>query len=344
MASSATLSRVRASALVAAAAVALLRVVAACSDDESAGPPPLLDDAGADGPNGSSTSPSRDGGGSPDAAPLPSFCDGIVFYASYDEGIEAEQGGGYARPGRGVIPVADAGIALDAGRFGGGAVLEPSGSASSILYDQDAGDAAPPASAFAYPLRVGSVAFWFKRTAPPPSSYLSFIRPYSSGGPSGAVISVSKGQLGIWRDLSNGPILIVRETSMRPFIRGADFDHYAFAWRSVGADAGTPIARLAINGGTGEVLFDAGADASSTPDASPDDAGNISTPYRAQRVGPFVMNELSLTRMRVGGTAATTPGGVIDDLVAWDRLLDFDEMEALYESSKAGSIRSVCKR
>jgi hypothetical protein len=272
-----------------------------------------------------------DGGTSADSSPPPppSFCNGVVFYASFDNGAAPEFGGGLTRAvGR---------VDASTGQFGGGLSLiadnGPDGSA--VFFDRVDG------GAVIYPQAEGSIAFWFRPSGPRPA-YQSMVRPLSRINPAtagGLILAQTNGQFGLWRDLGSGPVLIFPVSEVEPFLRGAGFDHYAEAWRAR-TDAGGSFAVLAINGGTGEVFGDASVDAAGDLAETPDDAGNLMVPFRAQTTKAWP-NYPPLASLRLGGARTTAPQGDFDDFAVWDRVLSFAEIEEIYRRGE--SIGVACK-
>lgn len=328
-----------------AALVLGARAVTACGagDDGDDGPGvlPGAPEGGAGGGDARTGSDPGDGALADDGAsrdggppPPPSFCRGIVLRVSFDRGIVPDEGGGRVRP--------DTGVRLAEGKFERGVELTNTtdGGAPAVFFDRasadagdgggDGGDAGPPP--VVYPEREGSVAYWYRRTAPSARSVLeSHVRPLGRGRP-GLVMARENDDFGLFTDLSGPPVLVLSVTELAPYLRAGGFDHVAYAWRASDADAGVrSLARLAVNGGLGAVLADAGADAAAPSDAGPSDAGELRLPYRAETARPHGVAGL-LDTLRLGGVPGTAPQGVFDDFVVWDRALSFDEMAAVFRA------------
>lgn len=324
------------------AAVVALRAGAACSDPAE-DPPPLRMEGGPGIDPVGSDSDAQDGA-KVDAGP-PTYCAGIVTYVSFDEGGRAEVGGGVAR-----IEGPDAAVPLASGRFGNAAALRGAvdgGGIASIFFDRrDAGDggdggADEAGSAMIYPEAEGTLAFWYRQTDLS-TNFRSFIRPYGLGSSrAGLTVASENGQFGLWGDLGGQALLTFAEADIAPFLRGSDFDHYAYAWKRANPDAGQPpFASLILNGGLGEVFADGGFDAAAYADAAPDDAGNLFVPYRARTTRTWPVSLGQLVTLRVGGVVGTAPQGSFDELAIWNRVLSLEELAELYKSTL--SLRDAC--
>lgn len=304
------------------------RGLAACGDDPAPAPPAL---EGGDGssPRGPDAARPRTDAEAPDSAGPPTFCEGIVLFASFDQRVEAELGGGVTR---------DAGsVGLVDGRFGRAlSLVSTTGQGALVYYDR--GDGGAPV---VYPEAEGTLAYWFKPTAEATNTRVH-VRPLGSGTASaGLAIASVGGSFGLWTDLGGARVLTFSEADLSPFLRASDFDHLAFVWKRGDVDAGAPfLARLAVNGGSGEVIGDASVDAAQFADASTDDAGNVRVPYRAQTNAPWPEAFAPLATLRLGGVAQTSAQGAFDDLAVWSRALSFEEIEALYRSG--ASVRDRC--
>jgi hypothetical protein len=321
----------------AALVLLLVRAAAGCGGDETADPPALAADDAASQPRDDASDPitEPEGGTTVDVG-QPTFCTGIVFYSSFDQAAIAEIGAGPTRP--------DGGISFADGRYAEAvSLVAGDAGAMAVFYDrEDAGPDAAPTTPIIYPEQEGTLAYWYRRTAPITSTFACHVRPFgASNSALGIVIAKQGSQFGLWTNLGGQPVLTFSEEQLAPFMRGTDFDHIAMAWRTGDADAGkASLARLAINGGLGEIVADGGYDAEAVvaADASPDDAGNPRFPYRAESTTPFPGG--SLRTLRIGGVASTAPQGSFDDLAIWNRVLSFEEIAELYESGS--DLRSVC--
>ena len=335
--------------LAALATTALLALrLAACSDDEVAptDAPGAGAGAGANaaaeaeaGPSladGEASTPPGEGEDAASSGPRPSFCDGMLFYASFDQGFGADVGATLARAG--------GTAAIGAGKFGAGLALVTAGGVTgvdggAIFYDQIDGGAPIYAST------EGSIAFWFRRRAPSGPG-ASFVRPLAAlanvlaAGPATAQTTNTPGT-GLFEAYAGKAFVALPDAELQPFLRAADFNHVVTAWRAP-VDGGPPgFAQVVVNGGLGEVLTDAGARDAAADDASPDAVGNVRTPYFQRSVVSQWPTYQPLVSLRIGGNSSTTPPGDMDDVAIWDRELTGAEIAALYASP--GSIRVACK-
>lgn len=319
---------------VAGGAVVLLgvvRLIGCGGDDDASAPPDPF--ANLDG-----DLPERDLGPDPDAedpdsnvvaVDPPSYCDGIVFYASLDGTYGPERGGA---PGQGF----------------GGAKLVASGkfAGAAELYEDGGGDAGstvyyftpPDGGAAWYPDKVGTVSLWYRGNAltdvsgsPVMWRVTGSIPPDPVLGGGLALVSSTTqfGLLEVNHAQQQQTILTFPRSTMQRYVDPAGFNHFVTGWQR--GDASTPTAVMMVNGGTGKIYGDAGADAPSYADAQPNDSGDLLVPYRASRARGWDTDASPLA-FRLGGTAASASEGQIDDVVVWNRLLSFSEMEALYAS------------
>ena len=244
----------------------------------------------------------------------------------------------------------DGGVVYGPGKYGSAVsfVLGDAGHTTAIYYDRtalpDAGgasDAGQPGDGGpnVHPEAEGTVAYWYRRTAAG-SSTTSHVRPMMFNGAVdvGPIVARDGSRFGLWDDLGGEPLLVASLPSLVPFYRDMEgFDHVAAAWRRSNDAGATPLLRLAINGGFGEVVRDGGFDAA-LADAMPSEAGNL--PYRMQSVREFP-KEGRAQSLRIGGLPATSPQGLFDDVAVWERALSFEEMGALYRS--AVSLKEACR-
>jgi hypothetical protein len=328
---------VQASAGCALLLVAALRLVA-CGGDDASSPPDPLSGSDADLPErnvGPDPDPNDDG--STTVVIPPSFCDGIVFYASLD---------GTYGPELGATPGSAFGNArlVSNGKFGGATSLLEEGGTS------DAGAAVhyytPPDGGVPwYPDKVGTVSLWYRGEAleedgaPVLWRVVGAIPPDPVVGGGLALVSFGAefGLVAVNNAQQTQTILTFPRTSIRPYVNRADYNHFVSGWQR--GDAATPTAVMMINGGTGKV-FDASADAPSYADAQPNEAGDLLVPYRASRARGWDI-DASPRAFRLGGTGASAAEGDIDDVVVWNRLLSFSEMAALYATTSP--VGDVCK-
>ena len=270
-------------------------------------------------------------------APPPTYCAGMIFYASFDRGVAADIGPEGARA------VGSAGTG--SGRYGAGLafVEDDAGAASDggmVFYDRVDGGA-PFFSATS-----GTLAFWFRRRGPAKSPQVSFVRPIASlqaftpAGPTTSQTSPAPGT-GLFDMLGGQELAALTDVELSPFVRAGEFNHIITGWRAP-ADGGAPGYALAlVNGGLGEVLTDAGARDAARDDTTPDDAGNVRAPFFQRSARATFPTYAPLTTLRLGGVPTTVPVGDMDDFAIWSRELTTAEMAALYKSPT--SIRVSCK-
>lgn len=316
---------VRISALL-ALTLAVVRFASACDGDANG---VTRADASNDGPE--LDAPTGADSEAPASRPPPSYCEGLVFYASLDSSLSPELGHGqpFVYGAAGMTPT---------GHFGG-----------SIALYQDAGD--PDAGANLYFIRqdgglpvfpdtMGTVSLWYRGRAisdDTPGTPVLW-RPVETIAPaptvgSGLVLAGLAGTntFGVINTAPNRTetLLVFSKSSVRPFLRDGDFNHFAVAWRRDVSDV--PTVLMAVNGGLG-TIYDAGPDAELYVDAMPDDAGDLRVPYRGYTTKPWE-NDASTNAFRLGGTASSAAEGEIDDVAIWNRVLSFEEMAAIYNAN-----------
>lgn len=308
------------------------RFAVACSGNGDAPAMPV-----ADGPNPEEDGSANLDGSAADVAPLlPSFCNGIVLYASFDSTLTPELGttqpvvGGFAR----LTP---------AGHFGGGLELRDDaglldGGAALYLVRVDGG---PPV----FPESQGTLSIWYSGipTAAMPVLYRPVVAlPPAPLETAGLALAGFPPFFGLVHQPPGGGqtnILAFQKTSVRPYLDDVDFNHFVTAWRR-GDAGGAPTAMMALNGGLGKI-FDAGPDAPDYSDASPTEAGALLVPYRGYASTTWDYDaSVSPIALRIGGTSVNAPQGIADDLAVWDRVLSFDEMAAMYDAKQP--IAAVC--
>jgi hypothetical protein len=258
--------------------------------------------------------------------PTPSYCTGIVLYASFDGKLTGDRGWSNAET---LGPI----TTTPAAKFGGGASLshDTNGGALFLL----------PDAAHPWPDDVGSLAVWYKQTPgtvwgsagetapvlykpvaavqglPEPSAGLGFYLFFDGTATTGLFDLSGPGQQ---------EILTVPQASTAPYVRANDFNHYFTAWNRTGAG---PTALFAVNGGSGIEV------ASGTADPQPPDSGAeqlsgfkafTSTPWASE--GPAVA-------LRLGGQPNNNSDGIYDDLVVWNRVLSFEEAAAVFAATTA---------
>ncbi len=309
----------------------------ACDSDEAAKSAASANADGGDdgtiGSGGDGSSSTEDGASTIDAGPPPppTYCNGIILYASFDSSLVPERGT------KTVTPLGSATV-VGSGHFGGAASLIVDGgidSASTFFQQEDGGPEI-------YSQQEGTMAFWFRRVLPQ-SNVVAYVRPSAVKPPmaraAGLTLSRSNNVFGLFEELGAQPVLVFNFNVVRQFLRDTEFDHYAHAWRK-GTDAGENfLATLALNGGSGTVFGDAGFDAAGYADAQPDDAGNVAIPFRGVSTRPWGPYD-PLLAVRIGGTYATAPQGEMDDLAIWNRVLSFEEIAELY--TRTESIGVTC--
>lgn len=298
---------------------------------------------GAAGPEGLDPDGATLGGGDPgdgsedgaagDGAPVtppppPSYCQGLTFYVTFDQGVAPTTG--TASP-RVIGEIAS----TPSGHFGGAAqfVHDASVDASMVFYD--AVDGAAPF----YAETEGTIAFWFRRSDVSPNT--AFVRPLSNAQllqPAGPAIADQGTSVGVFDNFATGPIAVLPLSGVRPFLRETDFDQFVAAWRAP-TDAGPGVGEFVLNGGSGEIFSDAGYDAA-TLDGAVDDAGNYRLPYAVRRTGAFGAAYQAFVSMRVGGNQITAPHGDLDELAVWNRMLTRAEMSELYRATTP--LRAAC--
>lgn len=312
------------------ACLAVIGAIAACDVDDDAGSPPT--DAASNRPDArDSAAPAVDA-----HVVLPSFCNGIVLYASFDTGAAPQLGAGEPR-------LLGTARQLPTGRFGGGLGLvgEVSDDDGAALYF-----VRPDGGEPVFPENEGTLAMWIRGniTEGQPVYY----RPVGSLPPetlvsAGLSLVTTGGRFGLASSRPGLPLELVHAfpvATVRPYLREDDFNHVATSWRR--GDAAGPTAYLTINGGQGQSFVkDAGADAADPyADAGPNDAGTLAVPYRGYSSTKWDY-EGSAVALRLGApNLLNAPDATIDDTAVWDRVLSFDEVAAVY---KAGvSIREAC--
>jgi hypothetical protein len=318
--------RARTKLFAAAAGLVGLRIVVACGGDDESGSSSNLDGGDEANPNSDGQSTPDDGRGV-DAGP-PAYCDGIVFYASFDKVLTPERGGGTASSAGHVT-------AEPQGQFGGAIGLVPDSG------DPDSGAAhyfvAGEAGA-AFPIAGGSLSLWFRAalsTSDPQHSSQVVYRPVGSLPPdplvsSGLLLTRLNDRFGLYSvEPQTRPILTFSLRELAPYMRAGGFNHWITAWKESPEGGAGPSAYMALNGGVGEVLSDASVDADYR-DASPDDAGNLRVPFRAYSSSAWAVVNPPVA-LRLGApTPSSSLDGTVDDVVVWNRVLGFDEMAAVY--------------
>jgi len=259
-------------------------------------------------------------------APPPSYCEGIVLYASFDVTLAPEHGGASTLSLGGVTQSPQ-------GRFGGALSLvrdagaQGEGAAHYILKG-DAGDAGP-----VWPEDLGSVSIWYRAVpggAPNPVLYrpVATLPPDALATAGLAFFVTVNGRTGLYQNGADN-IFTFPVSAMTPYLRSGEYNQYFAAWRK--PDGGdVPTAYIAINGGLGVDYADSGA---SYPDAA-DDAGELDVPYRGFTRQPW-KSQGSPVALRLGGPGGNAAEGTLDDLAVWNRVLSFEEVAAVYLAGQA---------
>jgi hypothetical protein len=247
---------------------------------------------------------------------LPSYCEGIILYASFDRALTGERGG------KSVTATGGAELTAE-GRFQGGLSLVTDAS------DPDQGAALFFLGAASWPAAEGSLSIWY-RAVPGGGLAPVLYRPVASVPPaplqtSGLAFYLrnDNGDVTGLVERNQTPVLMFPADEVSPFLRPNAFNHFFTAWRNGAA----PTAFLAINGGTGEAFADTtGID---QPDAA--DAGELRAPYRAFTSRPWEAGSPPIA-LRIGGLGTNSPEGTVDDLAVWNRVLSFEEARAVFSA------------
>jgi hypothetical protein len=271
-----------------------------------------------------------------DDVEVPSYCDGITFYASFDAKLTGDRGGESTLSIGGVTQTS-------AGKFGG---------ALSLIHDAgdvDAGAAhyfLATASGNPWPEEIGSLSIWYRAAPGTPALAPVLYRPLASLPPNSLdnnplrtaglafYLRNDIGDVIGLHEKSTSSVFVFSVAAMAPYLEPNAYNHFFTAWQH--ADAG-PTAFIAVNGGLGTAFGDAGA---GYPDASPDTNGDLRVPYRGFTSRPWV-SEGPPVGLRLGGLNTNTPDGTFDDLVIWNRVLSFEEVAAVYSAGRP--VGEVCK-
>ena len=275
-----------------------------------------------------------DGSSAPDAPVVvtpPSFCDGILFYASFDAKLTGDRGGESTLSLGGVTRTAE-------GKFGGALSLvrdagSPATGAAHYFLASDAGNP--------WPEDIGSISLWY-RAVPGASPNPVLYRPVATLPPAplqtaGLVFFLDINNRGGLHEGAADPVLTFALAETAPYLRPGDYNHWFAGWRKPdGGAGGDPTAYIAVNGGLGVDYADSGA---SYPDAA-DDAGELAVPYRGFTRRPWT-SQGPAVGIRFGGSGGNSPDGTIDDVAIWSRVLSFDEVAAVYQAGQA--LGDVCE-
>ena len=262
----------------------------------------------------------------------PTWCAGIVLYASFDGRLTGDRGWSHAET---LGTIANAPTA----KFGGGASLTHDGNGAALFLLTDATNA--------WPDDVGSLAVWYKQApgtvwGTTPQSAPVLYRPVGTVPPAALqtaglafyLFFDGTASTGLF-ELSNQnqqEVLTVPQGSMAPYLRANDFNHYFTAWRRTG---GGPTAYFAVNGGSGIEV------ASGTADPQPPDSGTEQlSGFKAFTSAPW-SSEGPAIALRLGGPPENSPDGVFDDLVVWNRVLSFEEAASVFASTTA--VGAACR-
>jgi hypothetical protein len=280
-------------------------------------------------PKDGSTTPEDDGSAADVPAIPPSYCTGIVLYATFDTKVEGDRGGGTT------LKLGDVTQSAQGGKFGGALSLvrgsaAPDAAAALYFLANDAGNP--------WPEKTGSVSLWFRQTGTNDNPVL--YRPVATIPPATlrtaglAVYLENQGgnQFGLY-EKGQDPVFTFNVNAVAPYLRKGEYNHYFTAWTQTGA----PTAYIAINGGLGVAFADGGQN---YPDAA-NDAGDLRVPYRGFTSRPWIVEQSPPVGLRLGGLSGNAPEGTYDDLVVWDRVLTFAEAAAVYSAGK--SVGDACK-
>jgi hypothetical protein len=321
------------------ASFVVLLAVAACGSDSADDDGERRGrDGGSQGPNGST---GDGGGGNGDAATLldgqaigdsgllpdgnvapPSFCQGIVHYASLDTGFAPEVGGSK-------LTFQGNATANAVGKFGAGVALPNAAvNPGAVVAFED-----PNGGALAYPDVVGTVSLWYRGSALESDTQTKVLfAPQSSSAPMlVAVDNVFGVVLSHFGAPAYEQLLTFGKTAIVPYVDAGKFNHFVTGWRR-GPGSG-PTALFAVNGGLG-TQFTPDPNASTYMNAQPTPGGDLLVPYRGytSKVWNADANS-STTKFWLGGTSLAAPRGEIDDVAIWNRVLSFDEVAAVYNAN-----------
>ncbi len=266
----------------------------------------------------------------PDPAP-PTFCDGIIVYASFDGKLQGDKGG-ETTFSSGVVS------SSTQGKFGGALSLVGENS------EQSSPGAAhwllASASGNPWPEQKGSFAVWF-RSAPgasPPVAPVLY-RPVATP-PEAATLETAGlafflrhdgvDEIGLFERSGGAPqtdrVLSFNIDDVSSFLQAGQYNHYFAAWDKTGP----PTALFALNGGLGRTF-------NGTETGTFTDGG---APFRAETTRSWV-SEGEPVGVRLGGKGQNSPQGLYDDLVIWNRVVSFAEVAALFSSGKA--VGDICQ-
>ena len=312
--------------------------LAGCGNDDADAPPDPFANFDGDLPE---RNLDPDGPNDPDAVNVvdpPTYCNGIVFYASLDGTYGPERGGTPGTPFGNPMLVAG-------GKFGGAVASyqDGGGEAGASVYYYAPPDGGVPW----YANEVGTVSLWYRGSAldddgnPVLWRVMGGLPPSIAGGGLALVALAGSerfGLLDVSASTSIREIVAFPRSLVRPYVSRGEYNHFVSAWQRGDASAG-PKAVMLINGGTGKV-FDASIDAPDYSDAQPNEAGDLLIPYRAIRNAPWD-SDAAAANFRLGGTGTSASEGEIDDVVVWNRVLTLAEMQGIYETN--APIGQACK-
>lgn len=284
------------------------------------------------GTKDSSTPTTKDSQPDPDpddsSASLPSFCDGITLYASFDDKLTGDRNGSAVFSIGGVSNVAQ-------GKFGGGLSLVAStadpAAGAQLFFVTDGGVSPWPVT--------GSLSVWFRSTGTPqiPVLYrpVATVPPYTTENPARFAglgyylrfAPANEDLVGLTTTVNGlqSPFLMVDSGDTTTYLKPNEFNHFFTAWNQSSA----PTAVMALNGGLGK-NFGGGADVT---------YANGQTPFKATSTNAWAAERA--TGVRLGGSSNNSPEGIYDDLVIWNRVLSFAEVASVYNSN--APVGTTCK-
>ncbi|MDB5217569.1 MAG: Concanavalin A-like lectin/glucanase superfamily [Myxococcaceae bacterium] len=235
--------------------------------------------------------------------PRPSFCNGIVMYARFDNTLTTAEG---------IAPDMPPATAFVAGRFGSAALL--TGTSGALYYVE--GDAGVP-----YPKDEGTIAMWVKpQWTWPPSVTRIFWKPVSDrttsstneSGPYLLVQNPQGGSFGAYCSPPNGATVTTGGTATEatPYW-SSQWNHLAETW-----SRSAPTLSFTLNGASG--------DASVT---------------RRETAAGWTAEQPTVAYVRLSSNSFPSDSAY-DDVVMWSRSLSLAEIQAVYGAGVA--LGDVC--
>jgi len=258
----------------------------------------------------------------------PSFCDGIVLYASFDRELTGDRGDAS------VEVVGNAALTAE-GMFGGGLSLVTDAAAPGL------GAAVFYRGTEVWPENEGSLSIWY-RAVPGGGVAPVLYRPVASLPPeplqtSGLAFFLRNdtGDVTGLVQRNQTPVLMFPASAVGPFLRPNAYNQFFTAWRR----GAPPTAYLALNGATGEAFAD--TTGIGVPDAAV--GGELRAPFRAFTSIPWESDNAPIA-LRVGGLGTNAPEGTVDDLTVWNRILSFEEARAVYAAGTSVGLACNIRR